>query len=390
MKHICLLKNYIFAGTYVFVLCVFLLAPFDFHFPFFGTAVKWLSETNGVQITSTAGIRSSLQTDRLYKGMVSGDGITVEVWVATKDMNQKGPARIASYSLNKSLRNFTLGQEGRALVMRLRTTDTDLNGRNPDLIVPNVFDSSDPQHVLVTYDFSEEKVYINGQSWLRSFSLSGRFTNWEQSYPLVLANEATGNRPWRGNLFLVAIYNRPLSDEEIRRNYEAGWFWDRSGDVLRERVADGLVVFYAFDKGAGKTVFDQSGTETPVNLQILSGYEILNKEFLSPPYKNFRLTFRRGMEVMFNIIIFIPFGFLMHAAARRRYGATLRLAAYILAAGIVFTLGIESIQYFSITRNSSMTDMIHNFLGTGLGITFEKASPFLRRRWSEPLRDRGA
>jgi hypothetical protein len=38
---------------------------------------------------------------------------------------------------------------------------------------------------------------------------------WDQRFPIVLGNEATGNRPWRGSISRVAIADRALSHDEI-------------------------------------------------------------------------------------------------------------------------------------------------------------------------------
>ncbi|NOT00698.1 MAG: VanZ family protein [Phycisphaerales bacterium] len=39
--------------------------------------------------------------------------------------------------------------------------------------------------------------------------------NWDDEYPLVLANEATGDRPWHGTIAGLAIYDRALSRDEV-------------------------------------------------------------------------------------------------------------------------------------------------------------------------------
>jgi len=42
---------------------------------------------------------------------------------------------------------------------------------------------------------------------------------WDDSYPLVLGNEATGDRPWQGQLAQATLYGRPLKGEAV----EALW-----------------------------------------------------------------------------------------------------------------------------------------------------------------------
>jgi hypothetical protein len=74
------------------------------------------------------------------------------VQCATDSTDQDGPARIVSNSVSPWLRNFTLGQQGRDLVFRLRTPGTSRNGYPLELHVPGVFSDRNPRDILVTYD----------------------------------------------------------------------------------------------------------------------------------------------------------------------------------------------------------------------------------------------
>ena len=56
------------------------------------------------------------------------NSLSLELWFKPTNLNQKGPARIFSLSGGTSDRNLTIGQEGRALQVRIRTTKTSNNG----------------------------------------------------------------------------------------------------------------------------------------------------------------------------------------------------------------------------------------------------------------------
>jgi hypothetical protein len=62
---------------------------------------------------------------------------------------------------------------------------------------------------------------VNGRR-LRVRIPGSDFSNWDAGHHLVLGNEATGNRPWFGKLFLVGTYNRALSSRKIEHNFAAG------------------------------------------------------------------------------------------------------------------------------------------------------------------------
>jgi VanZ family protein len=77
---------------------------------------------------------------------------TFRIQCAAEATDQGGPARIVSNSSSPFLRNFTLGQEGADLVVRLRTPQTGNNGYPLETIVPSVFVTNQPRDIIVTYD----------------------------------------------------------------------------------------------------------------------------------------------------------------------------------------------------------------------------------------------
>jgi hypothetical protein len=77
-------------------------------------------------------------------------------------------------------------------------------------------------HVVYTRNAAEEaRIYLDGVEQA-SGSVGGDFSNWDTSYHLGLANELTGDRPWLGELHLVAIFDRALTEAEVNQNFEAG------------------------------------------------------------------------------------------------------------------------------------------------------------------------
>ncbi len=68
----------------------------------------------------------------------------------------------------------------------------------------------------------EAQTWLNGQL-VGTETLAGSFSNWDVTYPLTIANEPNGERPWRGEIYLAAVYCRDLAPSEIWQNYEAGY-----------------------------------------------------------------------------------------------------------------------------------------------------------------------
>jgi hypothetical protein len=217
--------------------------------------------------------------------------------------------------------------------------------------VDGVYDSSDPKHIVVTYNFSKQSVYVNGDLRKREEIPGGKFANWNSSYYLVLGNEATGDRPWIGRIFYVAIYNRPLTDQEIHQNYMVGWTSKAISSERGSLASGGIMAHYLFEERKGDKISDDTNDSTLIDLHIPKTIDIYKKAYLSFDLKRFLGKPHFG-DVTFNILIFLPIGFLFHAVLRTRYESSIKTFAFVLAIGTLFSFGMESLQYLSLTRNS--------------------------------------
>ena len=188
-------------------------------------AIRWVE--GGLSVVESTVIVSHQAADRIVEAVRSSNALTVEAWVAPANTLQDGPARIITLSLNSSSRNFTLGQglwgsqPSDVYDMRLRTSTTDGNGF-PSLTTGAGTLAADLSHIVYTRDVNGlAAIYLDGMLMAEAV-VGGDLSNWDTSYPLALANELTGDRPWLGTFYLVAIYNRSLSAAEVSQNYAAG------------------------------------------------------------------------------------------------------------------------------------------------------------------------
>jgi hypothetical protein len=339
--------------------------------------VKWIYGVNGVGFTEPGVIRSGSSAKEFGAALMHGKGITMEVWLQPSDIGQSGPSRILSYSFDPWLRNFTLGQEGRKLVLRLRTTKTNLDGSNPELHVDNILLPNEICQIMISYNFEQTYVYKNGVLKLQILSPGGNFDNWDLSYPLLIGNENTGNRPWRGSVYLVAFYNRCLAAEEIERNYKAGSSIKLPDGRESARVREGLIALYPFKEGKGNLVRDESDFRFVPSLFIPE--EIRIPKLKTGSYKKFLNADiatgfgSRSKDILLNVLGFIPFGIFLHRIVRREklYCKPIMLVTIILA-GTLFSLIIESLQYYIEGRESDYYDVASNSIGVFIGVFLEK------------------
>ena len=75
------------------------------------------------------------------------------------------------------------------------------------------------------------------------------FTNWQSYYHLLIGNEETMNRPWKGAIYKLSIYNRRMSDDEMGLLYSRGYA--KQAPVY---YSDGLLVEYLFNELPAKNV----------------------------------------------------------------------------------------------------------------------------------------
>ena len=176
--------------------------------------------------------------------------------------------------MNPSQRNFTLGQEFDSLILRLRTTESDENGLYPHFRVDKTFEPGKKYYITVTYDGISEKLYVNGKLREISSALEGTFSSWDPKSFFLIGNEYTGDRLWLEKIYLVALYNRALADEEIYQNYKDVRSSDTTVIGSRQKHI-GLVRPYTFSEGKGDVVYNQAKPKTsghliPLNLSLNS------------------------------------------------------------------------------------------------------------------------
>jgi hypothetical protein len=101
------------------------------------------------------------------------------------------------------------------------------------------------------------RLYLNGKA-ISDARIAGNLSTWENPFRLALANELTGDRPWRGEYHRVSIFPRALSGTEVEQLFQRGLGQAPAGALAR----------YDFREGEGETVRDVSGSGEPLDLKI--------------------------------------------------------------------------------------------------------------------------
>jgi hypothetical protein len=124
--------------------------------------VRWLADSAGIEIVRRSIVRSQAPATKLVEALKQTNELSLEVWMASHNTTQGGPARIVSLSQNSEAHNFTLGQDGADIHFRLRTPVSGHNRAPVGLRTTDRVLSRDISHVIVTYKAGIERLYVNG------------------------------------------------------------------------------------------------------------------------------------------------------------------------------------------------------------------------------------
>lgn len=185
--------------------------------------VEWVGGY-GINIRNGRAKTFGAPSRKFYDRITATGEYTIEAWVVPGNVTQED-ARIVSYSGSATARNFTLGQQMYNYEFAARSSATNADGAprlstDPD----NEVLQASLQHVVVTFDpVNGRRIYVNGQfTGDVDGSGGGTIESWDNSFALFLGNEASGNRQWQGIIRLAAVYNRALTLQQIKQNFDAG------------------------------------------------------------------------------------------------------------------------------------------------------------------------
>ena len=192
--------------------------------------VSKIADRNGVVIENydesyTHGLYSIDVPEGLNEAIQNNFAFTIEFWGKPTSVEQ-WDARLVTYSLDGGHRNFTLLLQYAAFETRVRTITNGNNGYNFPWQTADVLTEPVPEiHVVWTFDEGEENLYYDGD-FLESNNEHGPdISNWDPTYKLIIGvedNNTDTRRQYEGDVYMVAIYDRALSEEEVKANYDAG------------------------------------------------------------------------------------------------------------------------------------------------------------------------
>ncbi len=334
------------------VLIIILIAGlWPFHAP--KNQVSWLSNSNGLHFGEYGVVLSSGAPS--FAGSKDGISCSVEIWVQP-DHSDIGGTILAFYKPENQIVAFSVQQSIDDLFLQRVVVDQQ-RPRKSKVYIGHVFRKNNPLFVTLTSSAQGTAVYLNGGlvRTLPRFGLSSE----DLTGQLFVGNHPLVENGWQGQIRGLAIYNRALTETQVLQHYNA-WTTNQNAEIKNE----GPIALYLFNEGSGTTVHNQMNSEN--DLRIPGHFFVLHAPFLEMPWDEFQPSWSYWKNVMINIGGFVPLGFFFCAyfvSVRRINRAVL---ATIVLGGVV-SLTIEVLQAFLPTRDSGMTDLITNTLGTVIG-----------------------
>jgi hypothetical protein len=347
----------------VCILIVILLAGL---WPFYPgrNDVGWLKGQNGIRF----GHRGIIVSTRAYPEDASSGPCSIEIYL--RPGRASGSGTILALDDNADPKYvFAIRQFDEGLALQRPAFDAQGNLVRQWWRTNRVFEKG--TGVVLTIISIREKttLYVDGTAantssefGLSSEDLQGR---------LVLGSSAIQDT-WHGDIMGLAIYSVALTPSEIEEHAQS---W------LRGQTPNGnepALARYPFDEGSGRVIHDRGAAGN--SLLIRPRYFVLHPAFLEPVWKPFRSRWDGWMtrgywsDVVVNVAGFIPFGFFFALWFSLAPGvARPRLMALLL--GFTISLAIETLQYFLPTRDSSMTDLLTNTMGTAIGVAWYRPIP---------------
>ena len=349
------------------------LWPFNFWSK---NQVEWLKDRDGVRFYSRGIIYSEKEVPilpSLHSSNIPTKSFTIEIWVQPDKETFSYLPQLLTIWNRETHEYLFIGQWQSTLIFQSRILDSKKKWIYKKIGIGNVLQKDQTRFIAITSNERGTNIYIDGrlEESSRNYLFLQLTDKTMSSNFLVLGNSSTGQQHWLGSLLGLAIYDQPLTREQISEHFQK---WQERGksSLLAERS---LFALYLFDEGSGEHIHDLLNHH---HLIMPSRFEVLQKTILVPPWKDFRFNRSYLMDIITNILCFIPFGFFFSAYLWMKKPRSIfrLLLTSIIIAGCM-SLSIELIQVYLPTRSSQLMDVITNILGAAIGVTL-----FLKNRKS--------
>lgn len=329
------------------------LWPFDFYAR---NGTSWIKRRDGLHFEAY-GQAYSTASWTLNEPSESGDfSFTIELWLRPGEAHHPQESAIFSIHPQSGDDDLSIAQSGADMLVRGHFRDRNRTRQFAQLRFYHACRSSQPNFVTITSSEGGTVLYRDAKP-----QEPERYPLFPERYVgrLVLGHAPGINAPWTGDILGLAVYGRALRADEVAQHYQ-DWLQHKP------QLLEGARALYTFDERVSNIVHNRTGSAP--NLIVPARFMPLHPMVLTVPHP-FRL---HRIDTIVNILGFIPIGFFLcayledgkHSSARNAFVWTIIL-------GALTSLGIELLQVFLPSRDSSLLDVVNNVVGTTAGAFFQ-------------------
>lgn len=354
------IKLHTLLGILSLAICmIFILAglwPFNF-FP--QNRVEWNKQKEGMRFQKFGFV---------YQGNLFGEGtdldkeaITIEVSLSCNTPPYDHLSDIISQYRPSTSEFYSISQWKEDLILRkLENKGINKEMSYQEISLDNVLSKGTKAFLTITSDRKSTRIYLNGR-FTREFPEFTYLKN-KKSGDLFLGNSPTGQNQWEGELFSLALYDHPLNEEAEKHNYRK---WQNQSEPYYPEI-EKPTSYFRFD-GTKNSNLNQ--IEKRNALYIPKTYHVAKRTFFSSPPVDYQLTRNYFGDLFVNLVGFIPFGyfFIGYLYTSRKSHPINGIFLFTMICGFGISFAIEFTQAFLPDRNSSLTDLINNTIGTVIG-----------------------
>jgi len=350
------LKRWLFA---VVLLCTLVagLNPRDYHFR---NETEWLGTNVGVRIGKYARLHTDPFLTAAQAALLNQSGFTVEMVVSPSIITKRPFGELFTVHDGDDQTQFLIGQWRNSLIV-MNGNDYSARRREPRLNADLPKSTNDllPVHLLLATSPEGSRLYVNGQRTGSSTRKGLRFTLpiGERAGRLTLGNSVRADSSWPGIIYSLALFPKAFTGELAQQHFA---HWTRHTN-LTHVATDAPLVFFKFEERRGHSVSNY-GTAS-VTLQIPDNLESLERRLVrSMPVLrkwNSGLVF----DMSLNLFGFMPMGFVFMMLWYHAGRSWLPWVILATLASAAVSFGIEGIQTWMPSRDSSLLDLILNTAG---------------------------
>jgi hypothetical protein len=320
-----------------------------FHVP--ANQVSWVANANAVRF----GEHGTMLSSGPIPPPVSG-GVERSIEIRVQPGKRKDSNTLLAFYSPADPRQLSLSQSLSDLKIHIQTSNAWRKVKTERTYVDDAFRDGKSAFWTVTFSHSGTTVYRDGVLLKRSPITP---SPGEMSGQLVVGNSPIFSDSWSGVLRGLAIFDTALDRTQIVRHY-ASW---SKGEAPVIASDDHCIALYLFNEHAGQVVHNRVHSEN--DLYIPPKFLVLRQTILDPVWRAFNWSSGFWKDAFINVGGFIPFGCFFCAWFSARGARSPMLLASALGAAV--SVLIELTQTQLPTRDSSLSDLINNTLGSVLG-----------------------